>query len=253
MACAILLLAVALLARSGTACAQTDEIQVYDGQIAEPGTYNFTLHNNFTPDGQTSPAFSGGLIPNHTLNGAAEWAYGVRPWMEAGLYLPLYSYAAGGHLEFNGLKLRLLFVNPEAAKTPFFYGVNFEFSYNTAHWDASRYTQEIRGILGWHLGAWDVILNPILDSSYQGIGQLDFAPSTRFAYHINGTWTVAAEEYADFGRLKKFTPSNAQTQQLFGVLDYRGAHWSIEGGIGFGLTHASDKSVLKLILSRDLN
>jgi len=248
-----LLLAVALLARSAALLAQTDEIQVYDGQIAEPGIFNLTLHDNFTPDGQASPAFPGGLVPDHTLNGVPEWAYGVRPWMEAGLYLPLYSYTAGGHLLFNGFKLRTLFVVPDAGRRSFFYGVNLEFSYNTAHWDASRYTQEIRGILGWHLGAWDLIINPILDNSYKGIGQLDFAPSTRLAYHVNDRWALAAEEYDDFGHLQKFTPADAQSHQLFGVLDYSGRPWSVEGGLGFGLTRATDRAVLKLILSRDLN
>ena len=250
--CALLVLSVALWAISGTLFAQTDEIQVYDGQIAEPGTANLTVHNNFALDGQKAPAFPGGLVPDHTLNGVPEWAYGVRPWMEAGLYLPLYSYAAGGHLVFNGLKLRALFVSPDSATTPFFYGVNFEFSYNTAHWDANRYTQEIRGIVGWHLGSWDWIFNPILDNAYKGIGQLDFAPSTRLAYHVNSTWTLAAEEYDDFGHLEKFTPTSSQTHQFFGVFDYSGHPWSVELGIGFGLTRATDKSAVKLILSRDL-
>jgi hypothetical protein len=237
---------------TGTLYAQTDEIQVYNGQIAEPGTSNLTLHNNFALDGQRSPAYPSGLVPDHTLNGVAEWAYGVRPWMEAGLYLPLYSYVAGGPLVFNGFKLRALFVNPDNASEPFFYGVNFEFSYNAAHWDANRYTQEIRGIVGWHLGSWDLIVNPTLDNSYKGWGQLEFAPSTRLAYHANGTWTLAAEEFGDFGHLEKFAPIDTQTHQLFGVLDFSGHPWSVEFGIGFGLTRATDKTALKLILNRDL-
>ena len=166
-------------------CAQTDEIQVYDARIAAPGIFNLTLHDNFTPDGRTAPEFPGGLVPNHALNGVPEWAYGVMPWMEAGLYLPLYSYASDGSLTFNGYKLRALFVKPDAAHQHFFYGVNFEFSYNTAHWDQNRYTQEIRPIIGWHLGPVDLIVNPILDNSYKGFSQLEFAPATRIAYNFD--------------------------------------------------------------------
>jgi hypothetical protein len=158
--------------------AQTDEIQVYDARIAGPGVFNLTLHDNFTPDGRAVPDFPGGVVPNHALNGVPEWAYGVTPWMEAGLYLPLYSYAADGSLTFNGFKLRALFVKPDAAHQPFFYGVNFEFSYNTAHWDQNRYTQEIRPIIGWHLGKIDLIVNPIFDNSYKGFSRLDFAPAS---------------------------------------------------------------------------
>jgi hypothetical protein len=33
----------------------------------------------------------------------------------------------------NGFKVRELFVVPHAAEQPFFYGINFEFSYNAEH------------------------------------------------------------------------------------------------------------------------
>lgn len=64
----------------------------------------------------------------------------------------------------------------------------------------NRNTQEIRPIIGWHLGSYDLIINPILDNSYKYLGKI----------------------------------------------------WSIEGGIGVGLTNAGDRLVIKLILSRDL-
>ena len=126
-------------AHGQSAHAQTDEIQVYDAQIAGPGVFNLTLHGNYTPDGRTAPAFPGGIVPNHTLNGVAEWAHG------------------------------------------------------------------------------------------------------------------AAEEYDDFGPLRGFLPPAQQQHQLFGVFNYGGKPWSIEGGVGVGLTNATDHLVLKLILSRDLN
>jgi len=37
--------------------AQTDEIQVYDGAIAEKGKLNLMLHQNFTPKGLKEPGF----------------------------------------------------------------------------------------------------------------------------------------------------------------------------------------------------
>jgi hypothetical protein len=233
--------------------AQTDEIQVYDAQIAAPGIFNLTLHNNYTPDGSTSPHYPGGIVPNHALNGVPEWAYGVAPWFEAGLYLPLYSLASNGALTFNGFKLRALLVEPDAGNQRFIYGVNFEFSYNTEHWDQSRYNQEIRSIIGWHLGRLDVIVNPILDNSYKGFSQLTFAPASRVAYNFSKAWAVAAEEYDEFGPLRAFYSPSQQQHQFFGVVDHKGAAWMAEAGVGLGLTNATDKVVLKLILSRDLN
>jgi hypothetical protein len=246
-------LAALLMLVGGPAFAQTDEIQVYDASIAAPGVFNLTLHNNYTFDGAKTPAFPGGLVPNHTLNGVPEWAYGVTDWFEAGLYLPLYSVASNSGAQLNGFKLRALFVTPNAADKSFFYGINFEFSYNAKHWDTDRYTSEIRPIVGWRFGKVDLIVNPILDNSWKGFSALDFAPSTRLAWNFSNAWAVAAEEYADFGPLKHFYSGDRQSHQLFAVIDYSGAPMDIEAGLGFGLTPASDNLVFKLILSKDLN
>ncbi|HEY2444786.1 MAG TPA: hypothetical protein VGI20_03510 [Rhizomicrobium sp.] len=235
------------------AFAQTDEIQVYNAEIAAPGIFNLTLHDNYTPSGRTTPAFPGGLVPDHALNGVPEWAYGVTDWFEAGLYLPLYSLSSNEGPVLNGFKLRALFVVPDAADRSFFYGINFEFSYNARHWDPDRYTSEIRPILGWRFGPVDLIVNPILDNSWRGLSRLDFAPATRLAWNFSKQWAVAAEEYDDFGPLRGFLPANAQSHQLFAVADWNGEAISVEGGVGFGLSPAADHLVLKLILSKDLN
>jgi hypothetical protein len=246
-------LVVAFAVWPATALAQTDEIQVYDAAIAKPGVFNLTWHNNYTPSGRKAPDFPGGVFPDHTLNGVSEWAYGVTPWFEAGLYAPLYSVESNGDMKFNGMKLRALFVSPDADSRTFFYGINFEFSYNATDWDAKRFTSEIRPIIGWHLGKVDLVFNPILDNSYDGISRLDFAPATRVAYHVSDKLALALEEYDDFGPLRKFYSGSAQSHQLFAVADFDLGSVSVEPGIGWGFTPASDNMVMKLILSSDLN
>jgi hypothetical protein len=233
------------------ALAQTDEIQVYNAEIAAPGTFNLTLHDNYTPEGKTTADFTGGVVSNHSLNGVPEWAYGVTDWMEAGLYFPLYTLRGDGGFQLDGFKLRTLFVVPDAARRSFFYGVNFEFSFNSKRWDANDYTSEIRPIVGWRFGKVDLIVNPILDNSYKGLSRLDFAPETRVAYNISSLWAVAAEEYDDFGPIRAFY-GRQQTHQLFGVVDFNGKPLNVEFGVGFGLNSATDGVTLKLILSRDL-
>jgi hypothetical protein len=69
---------------------QTDEIQVYDAEIAEPGVFNLMIHTTYVPIGRKTPDFPGAIIADHSVNGAAEWAYGVTDWFEQGLYLPVY-------------------------------------------------------------------------------------------------------------------------------------------------------------------
>ena len=238
---------------AGAARAQTDEIQVYTGEIVAPGVFNLTLHNNYTPRGLKTTAFPGAVVSNGSLNGVPEWAYGVTPWFEAGLYFPLYSIPKGKSPELDGFKLRTLFVTPDAAKRDFFYGVNFEFSFNSKHWDPDRYTSEIRPIVGWRFGKVDLVVNPILDNSWKGVSHLDFAPSTRVAYNFSDVWAVAAEEYDDFGEIRRFSPADQQSHQLFAVIDYNGKAINVEGGVGFGLNSATDRLTFKVILSRDLN
>jgi len=167
--------------------------------------------------------------------------------------LPLYSISGSGAWTYDGFKVRALFVKPDAADQRFFYGVNIEFSRNTAHWDPSPNEQEIRPIIGWHLGSFDVIFNPIFENPYQGFSRLDFDPATRVAYNLNKMWAIAAEEYDDFGPLRGFYPPSRQKHQLFGVFDFNGKPWMIEAGVGVGLTNSTNHLELKLILSRDLN
>jgi len=246
-------LIVILVATPEFAFAQTDEIQVYDASIAEQGVFNLTWHNNFAPSGLKTPAFPGAVVSDKSLNGVTEWAYGATDWFEAGLYLPLYSVDKGRGAALDGSKLRLLFVAPHAGDRRFVYGTNFEFSYNSRHWDTRRFTSEIRPILGWHVKPFDIIINPILDTAYDGVKNLDFAPATRIAYSVSSTWAMAVEEYADYGPLRKFLAPTDQSHQLYAVFDRTSKVLDVEFGIGFGLTEASDRLTLKLIVSRDLN
>ncbi len=241
-----------MIAAAPAARAQTDEIQVYDAEITAPGKLNLTWHNNFTPSGRSEPAFGGGIVPEHALNGVPEWAYGVAPWFEAGLYLPVYTLTRGGELLFDAAKLRALFVVPDAHDRTLFYGVNFELSYNEPHWETSRFSGEVRGIVGVHLGRFDLIVNPILDTDFNGAANLEFVPAVRAAWHLSAQRVLALEEYADFGTLQHFKPREQQSHTLFAVLDYGGSGRGVEFGIGRGLTPGSDTWVIKLMLMHDL-
>jgi hypothetical protein len=244
---------VTLIVVATPAVAQTDEIQVYDGALAPVGTFNLTLHNNFVANGLVGQPFPGAVAANKSWNGVPEWAYGVTKWFEAGLYLPLYSHDDTMGWGINGVKLRTLFAVPNAADRPFFYGVNFEFSYNAKRWDTKRITSEIRPIVGWHLKPVDIVINPIVDTRYEGgVKGLELVPSARVAYNLDAGWALAGEEYADFGALGSLRPGGQQVHQLFAVVDHTGGAVDVEGGVGFGVTSVSDKLTFKLILSRDL-
>jgi len=249
----VVLVAGSICVEARPAFAQADEIQVYDGGLAARGIFNLTWHNNFTPRGIITPAFGGSVVADQSWNGVPEWAYGVTRWFEAGLYMPLYTYDKNLGWGLDGFKLRTLFAAPNADDRTFFYGTNFEFSFNTHRWDQTRFTSEIRPIVGWHVRSFDIIVNPILDTAYDGFKNLEFVPATRIAYNASRTWAIAVEEYADFGPVHRFLEPDEQVHQVYAVLDRAGGAVDIEVGVGFGLTGESDRLTLKLILSRDLN
>jgi hypothetical protein len=256
---AVLLVIVCLTAVPASMFAQTDEIQVYDGEIAPPGIFNLMVHTNFTPSGRAAPDFTGAIIANHSFQATAEWAYGVKPWLEQGLYLPVTSlYSANHGTTINGFKIRELFVRPHAHDHTFFYAANFEFSVNRNYWESRTITSEIRPIAGLHLHRWDFIYNPIVDTDYTGgFGNLQYNPAGRVAYNPNARWAIAAEEYDGFGPLRGFEPSGQQFHEIWATTDYLSSKFlgiDVESGIGFGLTTpGSDKITLKLMVSRNLN
>jgi hypothetical protein len=251
----LVMISVVLVASAGKSAAQTDEIQVYDAEIEELGKFNVMVHSNFAPKGRTMPDFPGGIIPNRSVNGSVEWAYGVTDWFEQGLYFPVYtaySEDRGGSLD--GFKLRELFVRPHAHDQTLFYGVNFEFSVNYTYWEPKHFTSEVRPIIGVHLHQVDLIFNPIVDTDYTGgLGNLEFVPATRIAYNPSNKWAVAVEEYADMGPLRHFNAVRDQSHEVWAVMDHGTKFLNIETGVGIGITGASDRLTFKLMLSRDLN
>jgi hypothetical protein len=244
-----------LLAVPAPAFAQGDEIQVYDASLAPTGVFNLTWHNNFTPNGIKTPGCTGCVTADKSFNGVTEWAYGVSNWFEAGLYLPLYTYDKDLGFGIDGGKLRALVATPNGNDRRVAFGFGMELSFNAKRWDATRVTSEFRPIIAWHVNPkWDVIVNPILDTAYDGVKNLEFVPSGRLAYNASDAWAVAVEAYSGFGALRGFEKVANQSHQIYGVINHVAKNGiETEFGMGVGLTNASDKFTIKLILAKDLN
>ncbi len=242
---AILLMASVLSARAA------DEIQVYNAEIAKVGQWTFQLHNNYAFIGRKEPDFPGGLVPNHALQGTGEWAYGITDWWEMGFYTP---YAVDQELTpySNAIKIRQLFVIPNAAEREFFYGVNFEFSYAMPQFLDTRWLIEMRPIVGWRKGDYEFIINPIVDFGMGQNGGADFAPAARFARNLGENFAVGFEYYTDLGRPQDRLPFNEQQHNLYAVVDFKIGRFDVNAGVGYGLTHGSDRLMAKMIIGTDL-
>jgi hypothetical protein len=223
-----------------------DEIQVYNAGIAAPGQFTIQQHLNYVALGQKDPPFPGGLVSNHSINGTPEFAYGVTDWWEVGLYLPF----AIQDRQFlsDAFKLRTLFVSPNAAERNFFYGVSFEFSNTTPKFSQSRFGMEIRPIIGVRNANWEFIVNPIVDISFGKYGEADFTPAARLARKLGPDLYVGLEYYGDFGEIGNFARLADQQHTLFAVTDFKLGDFGVNFGVGYGLTPASDRWVIKTIV-----
>jgi hypothetical protein len=244
---AFLLAAVPMVVAEPSAALPADEIQVYNAEIAEVGQWTFQQHLNYTLRGRTEPEFSGGLIPNHSLNGTPELAYGVTDGWELGFYAP---FAVDGRGEFlsNGAKIRTLFVTPHANEGNFFYGINLEFSYSTPKFSETRFAIEVRPILGVRNSDWEFIVNPIVNVGLGDKGQADFLPAVRLARKLGQDFFVGLEHYTELGEIGHFLPLREQQHNLFAVTDFKLGKFDVNLGIGCGLTPGSDRLVAKAIV-----
>jgi hypothetical protein len=230
----------------------TDEIQVYNAEIAKVGQWTLQFHFDYASKGLKEPDFEGGIIPNHALNGTPELAYGVTEWWEIGFYAP-YAVDQAGEFSSNAGKIRSLFVTPNAAKREFFYGVNFEVSYATPRFSETRWNMEIRPIIGFRKNDVEFIVNPIVDIGFGNNGDVTFTPAARLARNFGENFALGVEYYTGLGPLQNFVPFNEQQHNIYAVTDFKVGRWEVNAGIGYGLTSASDRWMAKMIIGTDLN
>jgi hypothetical protein len=246
---AVLLLAASSLCLVGPWLAHAaDEIQVYNGDMNEVGQFSVQQHLNYAITGLTDRPFPGGLVSNHALNGTPEFAYGVTPWFEAGLYIP---WAVNAQRQFlsNAFKLRTLFATPDASKRDFFYGINFEYDFTTPPFSPTRFGMEVRPIIGWRNPQWEFIVNPIMDFAFGAGGDMTFAPNARLARKLGEDFFIGVEYYSDLGAPGSFPSFQNQSHQLYAVTDFKVGELDVDIGVGYGFTQGSDLWMVKTILS----
>jgi hypothetical protein len=241
-----LLVGAALLVMPGQPAQADDEIQVYNASIAAPGQFTIQQHLNYIGLGLKDAPFPGGIVSHHSINGTPEFAYGVTDWWEVGLYLP-FSIQDQQFLS-DSVKLRTLFVSPHAEQHNFFYGVSFEFSNETPKFAQTRFGMEVRPIIGIRNADYEFIVNPIVGIGFGKYGEVDFTPAARVARKLGPDLFLGLEYYADFGEIGNFAKLADQQHTLFAVTDFKLGIFDVDFGIGYGLTPASDRLVVKTIV-----
>ena len=133
--------------------------------------------------------------------------------------------------------------------------------YAEYHLPAKSYSDsqelETKLILEKNFKSFRLDLNPALSFLTTGNGR-GTAPSanldTGLYYKRSATLQPGLEYYSGFGALDSIAPLSLQQHLLFATADlnlHRG--WTLQVGVGYGLTHQSDRMTLKSILSYEFN
>jgi len=228
------------------------EIQVYDATADAPGQPGLELHTNYVAKGLTQQ--EGTLLPaDKVAHFTLEPSIGVLPFWEMGGYFET-ALRPDGTFDYAGVKLRSKFVTPPTwneAHPHWRLGVNFEVSLVPTTYDPNRWGSEVRPIVAWENEQFEFAFNPIVDVAFAGDGWHhgpDFDPALLGIYKLDHVG-LGLEYYAALGYFSGFSPLAQQEHYVYEVVNLLGVEGvEVNAGVGEGLTSASNRVVLKMIL-----
>jgi len=241
----------ALLLAPAPAPAQGNfEIQVYGSELTAPGQTMLELHGNTAVTGTTRT--------EHRIvrtQGAAhetlEVTHGFTPWFETGFYL-FTSVQPESGWEWVGDHIRPRVRVPESWNWPVGVSLSLEAGYQRRAFSADTWTLEIRPIVDQKLGRWYWAFNPALERSLKGENSgrgFGFTPAAKVSYDVTPRVAAGLEYYGDIGPIDRIDRPRDQQHLIFPVLDIDlGPRWELNFGIGAGLTPATDRLIVKMIL-----
>jgi hypothetical protein len=154
----LVLLLLALLAPCATAWARVfDEFQVFDGRIAEPGSFDYDQHLVFGRRGRTTEQGA----PRNGVLVMPEIGYATTTWHEVAVYLPV-AREFSGDIYGGGFKVRNTFVVPKPEDRPIAGGIDVEIRHQSTRFSEANWAMTLRPIIDFRTGPWQLILNPSL-------------------------------------------------------------------------------------------
>jgi hypothetical protein len=249
---ALMLVATNILVHTSAQAIDAFEIEVYDAAINEPLQPSLELHYNNVLEGHTVPEYPNEIPPDHLNHLTFEPALGITRYLEVGGYLQ-FVIDSHGEAYWAGAKLRTKWVVPEDTWQHWRLGVNFEVSRISHEFEPDAWSSEVRPIVGYETGRWAYYVNPILDWSLSGgNGVPDFEPAAKIRWDTGIGFGIGLEYYGDIGQLNAVPAVSQQQHYLFVAGDLLNGPLELNLGLGYGLTNASNRWVIKLILGKAL-
>lgn len=229
------------------------EIQVYGSETVEKGHTMVELHSNYTIDGSKTISPDGQLPTDHVVHETIEITHGWTPWFETGFYF-FNSLGDDGRTAYVGSHIRPRVAAPESWKWPVGVSISTEFGFQKKTFDPNTCSLEIRPIVDKKWNGWYFSLNPTLDKSFAGPDQHSgfiFSPNVKGSYDISKVVALGLEYYGTTGPFFHYEPVRDEEHQLFMATDLNfNPNWEFNAGFGYGLTQATDRAIIKVILGR---
>jgi hypothetical protein len=218
------------------------EIQVYEGDINDPGRVGLEVHSNAS--GSRDAA-----APS-LWRTTFEPSFGILRWWEIGAYFQVALAPGRPAGYFGGFKLRSKFIAPRARTGDFILGLNIELGRGGAALGDADWDTEFRPILAWTQGPLLLVLNPIFGWAVTGQRHRapDFEPAGKFRWDTGRHIGIGLEYYAGLGLITGVLPRGEQEHVIYLIADLIDASFDLNLGLGRGLTDSSLPWSCKLIL-----
>lgn len=226
------------------------EIQVYGSDLVPRGATMVELHSNYTLLGTTIR--QDGLLPTqHAIHETLEITHGFANWLEVGFYAFTSTQQTTG-MQWVGDHIRPRIAAPQSWHLPLGLSLSQEIGFQRRPYSTDTWTWEIRPIIDQQLGRFYWSLNPAFERALVGenvTAGFEFAPNAQVSFDILPKASTALEYYGSFGPVTHFDPFVQTQQQLFLALNLDlGPEWEFNLGLGEGMTHNTDHSIVKMIL-----
>jgi hypothetical protein len=237
-----------LILSGSLAHAASEEIQVYTDDKEEAGHASVDIHNNYVFSGKSSPEYNGGQAPNHIFRLTPEFNFGLTDTLELGIYA-LSTRATNGQWNGDGYKVRLKYIAPHQ-ETGVYWGLNMEVGQQSRLVAEYPRNAELKAILGWNLGKWNVAINLNSDGSFNsGSGPVTEDLDFKINYSVGEKTQIGIESYNELGPYNHFEALNSNSKVIYAVIDSEVLGHEFNAGIGHGMNDQSDQWIVKFIVN----
>lgn len=215
--------------------------------IAQPGEANLEFQASVA-----RPPRLASLGPGLVWQGLAELAYGLRKNWEVSAQLPV--ARVHGTLYSTGLNAEVQYVAPHDDDEGSYWGGRAEIGYAVPVGEARSWQAELRGIMGYRADRWHGVVNPGITAALSGENrQVNFESSAKLGYRLDAHQAVGLEYFVDAGPISNPLPRRQRSELALLVFDTRISKSGLNIGLGKRMTEASDRWVMKLVMSFDLD